>query len=169
MRPGQDSLPVSRGHTSEVWIVSGPLSLRALVLWAVIIFIAGFIHGRQMRSLTEAGTGQASGQSAAAVASPPTNSNIVPAPSTVPATSPARVTIRMLKFSPDKLEVKIGEEVEWANADLTPHTATSQETSELNSGAINAGAAWRHTFSKAGTFLYFCTFHPEMKGVVVVR
>jgi plastocyanin len=75
----------------------------------------------------------------------------------------------MLKFWPDTIKVKAGDVVEWTNNDLTPHTATSPGERELESGSINAGASWRHTFSKPGTFAYFCTFHPEMKGVVVVR
>jgi plastocyanin len=83
------------------------------------------------------------------------------------AISATRVTIRLLKFSPDKIEVKSGERVEWANADLTPHTATAQGI--FNSGAINAGASWSHTFNQPGTFPYVCTFHPEMKGIVVVH
>lgn len=81
----------------------------------------------------------------------------------------AKVTIRLLKYSPDTIQITAGETVQWANDDLTPHTVTSQGTEELNSGSIEAGASWRHTFAQPGTFSYFCTFHPEMKGVVVVR
>jgi plastocyanin len=79
------------------------------------------------------------------------------------------VTIRLVKYSPETIEVKAGQTVEWVNNDLTPHTVTSQGTGDLNSGSIDAGASWRHTFTQAGSFPYYCTFHPEMKGTVVVK
>jgi len=81
----------------------------------------------------------------------------------------ATVTIQMLKYSPGPIQIKAGETVEWTNDDLTPHTVTSQDGGELNSGSIDAGASWHHTFSKPGTFNYFCTFHSEMKGTVIVK
>ena len=146
----------------QVWIISGPLSMTTLVVWGVIIFAVGFFSGRQMREISETIPVPA--------AAPVSNSGtVMVAPSASPtnAASAARVTIRLLKFSPDRIEVKSGETVEGANADLTPHTATAQGM--FNSGAINAGASWTHTFNQSGTFPYVCTFHPEMKGVVVVR
>jgi plastocyanin len=146
----------------HVWIISGPLSMTTLIVWGVIIFALGFFDGRQMRQVTET--------TSVPAATPVGHSGTVtvaPTASPTNATSAARVTIRLLKFSPDKIEVKSGETVEWANADLTPHTATAQ--GNFDSGAINAGASWSHTFTQPGTFPYICTFHPEMKGVVVVH
>jgi len=90
-----------------------------------------------------------------------------PARNAAPAT--ARVTIQALTYSPETIEIKEGEAVEWDNKDLTPHTVTSQSGSELNSGSIEADASWSHTFAQAGTFPYYCTYHPEMKGTIVVR
>lgn len=146
----------------QVWIISGPLSITTLIVWGVIIFALGFFDGRQMREVSET--------TSVPAAAPVGNSGMVtvaPTASPTNATSPARVTIRLLKFSPDKIEVKSGETVEWANGDLTPHNATAEGM--FNSGAINAGASWSHTFTQPGTFPYVCTFHPEMKGVVVVH
>jgi plastocyanin len=28
---------------------------------------------------------------------------------------------------------------------------------------------WQHTFTKPGTYAYFCELHPYMKGSIVVR
>jgi plastocyanin len=47
--------------------------------------------------------------------------------------------------------------------------STSQSGGELNSGSIEADASWSHTFGQAGTFPYYCTYHPEMKGIIVVK
>ena len=81
----------------------------------------------------------------------------------------AQVTIRTLKYSPETIEIKRGETVEWQNNDLTPHTGTSQSGNELNSEAVEPDATWSHTFSQPGTFPYYCTFHTEMKGTVIVK
>jgi plastocyanin len=92
-----------------------------------------------------------------------------PAPTQQSTTTVTPVIIRLVKFSPETIEVNIGQTVEWANNDLTPHTVTSQGTGDLNSGSIDAGASWRHTFTQAGSFPYYCTFHPEMKGTIIVK
>jgi len=77
-----------------------------------------------------------------------------------------QVSMRNLQFNPVALEVKKGDVVEWKNDDLVPHTATS---ASFNSGTIVAGQSWRHTFTDVGTFPYVCDFHPQMKGVVIVK
>ena len=39
---------------------------------------------------------------------------------------------------------------------------------ELNSGTINGGGTYPHTFANAGTYNYHCNFHGGMTGSVVV-
>jgi plastocyanin len=151
---------------NKVRVVSGPLSWRTLAFWAIVIFIGGFLHGRQMSRL-----GARAAESVSRESAPVAQAATVTAPAATEQ-SPATVTpvtIRLVKFSPETIEVKIGQTVEWANNDLTPHTVTSQGTGDLNSGSIDAGASWRHTFTQAGSFPYYCTFHPEMKGTVIVN
>jgi len=77
-----------------------------------------------------------------------------------------QVSMRNLQFYPVTIEVKTGDVVEWKNDDLVPHTATS---ASFNSGAIVSGQSWSHTFTDAGSFPYVCAFHPQMKGVVIVK
>lgn len=77
-----------------------------------------------------------------------------------------QVLIRNMQFAAPKLEVKKGDTIEWRNDDLTPHTATS---ATFDSGSIEPEKSWQHTFIEAGEFPYTCTFHPDMKGVVIVR
>jgi plastocyanin len=64
--------------------------------------------------------------------------------------------------------VKVGETVTWVNDDTVAHTATSQGGALFDSGNLPTGGTFRFTFTKAGTYHYFCTIHPWMKGVVVV-
>jgi plastocyanin len=81
----------------------------------------------------------------------------------------AKVAIRSLGYFPDTTQINRGETIEWVNDDLTPHTVTSDGSSGLNSGSIDVGATWSHTFTQPGTVAYFCTFHREMKGTIVVK
>lgn len=90
-------------------------------------------------------------------------------PSSAAAAASARVTIELLKYSPATIEIGQGQTVEWANNDLAPHTVTSEDGGELNSGSVDAGASWSHTFPQPGTFPYYCTFHSEMRGTVIVK
>jgi len=144
-------------------IVSGPMSLITVTFWGVVIFIAGFLHGRQMSNLATGAAGSVIRESA------PVAQTAAPAQTHENPAGITQVTIRLVKFSPETIEIKARQTVEWTNDDLTPHTVTSQGAGDLNSGSIDAGASWRHTFTQAGSFQYYCTFHPEMKGTVVVK
>jgi plastocyanin len=148
-------------------IVSGPVSLRTVAFWGAVIFVAGFLHGRQMSNLATGSAESATRESAPVAQTAAT----VPAPAQTHENLAGitQIAIRLVKFSPETIEIKAGQTVEWTNDDLTPHTVTSQGAGDLNSGSIDAGASWRHTFTKAGRFQYYCTFHPEMKGTVVVK
>jgi len=161
-----DLAPAVGLDTKKVRIVSGPVSLRTLACWGVVIFIAGFLHGRQMSELGTRPAASGSRESA-----PVSHASTVTAPAQTKESnaSVSTVTIRLVKFSPETIEVRLGQTAEWINNDLTPHTVTSQGTGDLNSGSIDAGASWRHTFTQAGTFPYYCTFHPEMNGTVSVK
>ncbi len=90
-----------KGQTATLRIVSGPLSLGTLIFWGVVIFVAGFLHGRQMSNLAAHALERKRGSSAPAAELPMSSSAPSPTPSAQ--TTSARVTIWMLKFSPDKI------------------------------------------------------------------
>jgi plastocyanin len=77
-------------------------------------------------------------------------------------------------FVPDTLPVSKGTTVTWMNEDTTLHTVTSgtpeggNSGTEFDSSYIAAGKTFEHTFNTAGTFDYYCTLHPFMKGKIVV-
>jgi plastocyanin len=78
-------------------------------------------------------------------------------------------------FDPLILNVPVGATVTWKNLDSTLHTVTSGSAESGKSGTIfdssylTGGKTFQHTFNSAGTFDYFCTLHPYMKGQVVVN
>jgi plastocyanin len=76
--------------------------------------------------------------------------------------------IKNVSYLQPRLQVTVGTTVEWTNNDPMPHTVTATGKS-FDSGLINPGKTWRHTFTEAGTFSFFCQPHPFMKGTIVVR
>lgn len=77
------------------------------------------------------------------------------------------VTIKDFKFNPATVIVKAGETIIWTNEDSVQHTATFTE--KFDSGNLDAGKSFSHTFNEAGTFDYICSFHPYMKGKIIVK
>jgi plastocyanin len=77
------------------------------------------------------------------------------------------VVIDGTRFEPASLTVQRGDVVVWVNRDPFPHTATA--AGAFDSGSIAAGKSWRFAARASGTFEYLCTFHPNMKGTLVVR
>ena len=79
-------------------------------------------------------------------------------------------------FVPNILTVPKGTTVTWTNDDTTLHTVTSGSAesgnpgtgTEFDSSDLAAGKTFQHQFSIPGTFDYYCTLHPYMKGKVVV-
>jgi plastocyanin len=77
------------------------------------------------------------------------------------------VTIQGFAFNPPTIEVAAGTTVTWTNMDSAPHTVTS--TGNFQSGRLDQGATFQHTFDTPGTYDYFCEFHANMKGQVIVK
>ena len=80
----------------------------------------------------------------------------------------ASVTIRDFAFSPSTVTVNEGDTVTWTNEDAAAHTATADDGS-FDTGTLRKGESGSATFTQAGSFSYFCTPHPDMKGTVVVQ
>jgi len=76
--------------------------------------------------------------------------------------------IRTMAFGPKRIEISAGTTVTWTNNDPLVHTVTADDGS-WDSGPIEPGRRWSHTFTQAGEFAFHCTPHPFMKAVVVVR
>ncbi len=72
---------------------------------------------------------------------------------------PKTVTISNFEFSPDTLEVKVGDVVNVDNKDQTEHTVTARDKS-FDTGTFMGKSSF--TVTKAGTFEYICEIHPFM-------
>jgi plastocyanin len=81
-----------------------------------------------------------------------------------------QVDIMSYKFGDGKqLVVKVGQTVRWTNHDSAPHTVTTTKAPvKFDSGTLNQGDSWSYTFTKAGTYEYYCAVHPDMVSSVKV-
>lgn len=80
----------------------------------------------------------------------------------------AKAEMRTMTFSPNRVEIAAGNAITWTNNDQLVHTITADDGS-WDSGPIEPGKTWSHTFAQPGEYSFHCTPHPFMKGVVVVR
>jgi plastocyanin len=88
-------------------------------------------------------------------------------PATQPAAPSATVKIDNFTFMPQTLTVSPGTRVTWVNRDDSPHTATSTQK-VFASKALDTDDEFSFTFTKPGTYAYFCAIHPHMTGRIIV-
>ncbi|HWU20364.1 MAG TPA: cupredoxin family copper-binding protein [Nocardioides sp.] len=91
-----------------------------------------------------------------------------PASSKAPA-SALTIKIQNYAFSVPAAKVKVGQTVTWINMDTAPHTVTvSSGPVKFSSPNLQKGDTFSYTFTKAGTYSYYCAVHPDMKATVTV-
>lgn len=65
--------------------------------------------------------------------------------------------------------VKVGESVTWTNDGENRHTVTAEADTFASSETIQPGQSYVQAFPTAGSFPYYCTFHPDkMSGTIIV-
>jgi plastocyanin len=85
-----------------------------------------------------------------------------------PSAGNTAVNIDNFVFGPQTLTVPVGATVIWTNKDDIPHTAVSTD-GVFKSKVMDTDEKFSYTFTKAGTYPYFCSIHPKMTGAVVVK
>jgi plastocyanin len=84
------------------------------------------------------------------------------------AASTLEVRVDNFTFGPDTLTVPVNSTVTWVNKDDLPHTIASTD-GVFKSKALDTEDKYSYTFTKAGTYAYFCSIHPKMVGKIVVQ
>lgn len=78
------------------------------------------------------------------------------------------VTISMMKFNPEVLDVRKGDTVLWLNKGLVAHTIQSYQQGKFYSDTLEPGKTF--TWIVQDSAAYFCTIHPvTMTGKLVVQ
>jgi plastocyanin len=88
------------------------------------------------------------------------------------ATSQTPDTIRIgnFTFAPATLEVPAGTSVVFVNEDDVPHTVVGADRdSPLKSPALDTDDRYSVKLTQPGTYRYFCSLHPRMTGVLIVK
>ena|ERR1044071_337533 len=83
-------------------------------------------------------------------------------------TGPQQIEMGDDIFQPAQLTVAAGTKVTWVNKGSKAHTVVSNDKL-FDSGLVNVGGEFSHTFDAPGTYLYHCAPHAKMIGRLVVR
>jgi plastocyanin len=112
---------------------------------------------------------------------------LIPSFSAFAATPAVTVTMtdKPARFHPEKVVIKKGETVKWTNNAKTLHSvdadpAAAQKKGDVSlpkgakpfdSGFLQPGMSYEHTFTVPGTYKYTCLPHEKdgMNGVIVVK
>jgi len=75
-------------------------------------------------------------------------------------------------YVPSIIVIESGKQVTWVNEDSAFHSVTSgfydAPSGLFDSGYLDPSEPFTFTFDESGTYDYFCTLHPWMKGQVIV-
>jgi plastocyanin len=78
------------------------------------------------------------------------------------------ITIDNFSFAPGTFTVAVGTTVTWINHDDIPHTVVSTD-GVFKSKVMDTDEKFSYTFTKAGSYPYFCSVHPKMTGTIVAQ
>lgn len=118
----------------------------------VTVYLAEGLSGEAAKSESGAATAAAAGTAA----------------TTQQSSSAMSVDIKSFAFAPAAINVAAGTTVTWTNDDSVAHTVTADDSS-FNSGNLDPGKSFSHTFTTAGTIAYHCNYHANMHGTITVK
>jgi plastocyanin len=79
------------------------------------------------------------------------------------------VKIDNFSFGPATITIPAGSTVTWTNNDDVPHVVTSDDNKMFKSKALDTDDRFSFTFTKPGTYNYYCAIHPKMTAKIVVQ
>jgi plastocyanin len=82
------------------------------------------------------------------------------------ASASASVSIGDNFYSPASVSIAVGDTVNWSNNGQAQHSATADDGS-FDTGVFGPGASRSQTFTRAGTFSYYCTVHGQAQSGTV--
>ena len=77
------------------------------------------------------------------------------------------VSIEDFYFEPSEAAIQPGDTITWTNNGNHTHTVSADDGS-FDSGTLQPGESYSHTFQNPGTVPYHCSIHPSMTGSVSV-
>jgi len=94
-----------------------------------------------------------------------------PPTTTAPADGLNTIVIKNFAFNPENLTIKTGTTVTWQNQDEAIHQIESDSKAQgvFLSDSLAYRESFTFTFTQPGTYTYHCTYHPTMKGAIIVK
>jgi plastocyanin len=77
-----------------------------------------------------------------------------------------RVEVNKLTYSPNQVSAHVGDRIEWVSKDFVIHTVTAKNADW--DATIPAGKSKSVVLTHPGTIDYYCRFHPNMSGRIIV-
>jgi plastocyanin len=77
-----------------------------------------------------------------------------------------QVKMEKLSFVPPQVTAHVGDTIEWVNADFVVHTATARDGAWDIMMPVNTTKSM--ILKTEGTVDYYCKFHPNMTGTIIV-
>jgi plastocyanin len=81
----------------------------------------------------------------------------------------AAIKIDNFSFGPATVTIPAGSTVTWTNNDDVPHVVSSDDNKMFKSKALDTDDHFSFTFTKPGTYNYYCAIHPKMTAKIVVQ
>jgi len=79
------------------------------------------------------------------------------------------IKIDNFSFGPATITIPAGSTVTWTNNDDVPHVVSSDDNKLFKSKALDTDDRFSFTFTKPGTYNYYCAIHPKMTAKIVVQ
>jgi plastocyanin len=79
------------------------------------------------------------------------------------------VKIDNFSFGPATVTIPAGTTITWTNNDDVPHVVSSDDNKMFKSKALDTDDHFSFTFTKSGTYNYYCAIHPKMVAKIVVQ
>jgi plastocyanin len=77
------------------------------------------------------------------------------------------------EFVPESKTVAVGTTIKWINKESEKHNVISgtpdSPSGLFKSGKMKENDEFTYKFTKAGTFTYFCSYHEDMTGTIIVK
>jgi len=99
----------------------------------------------------------------------PTQTKTTPYTGGTPSGETVTVSMKQIKFIPEKVAAKVGQKIVWTNNDgQIPHTVTATKGATFDSGNVSDGETFDYTPTKPGVIDYVCTIHSGQSGTITV-
>jgi len=88
-------------------------------------------------------------------------------PAAAPVQQEHTIEIAAMKFVPAEITVRKGDKITFVNNDMVTHDITEDPGKSWSSSMLPAGGSWSLTVTESAA--YYCTLHPTMRGMIIVK